>query len=79
MAQPKPDGVYEHGFTRDEDAERKAKAAEAERMIASGHVKVNAKNHVKRKGKGEDNEDKEVAGALDELDGKGSYVVLPAP
>jgi hypothetical protein len=31
---------------------------------------VNPKNHVKRKGGAPDIEDKEVSGALDELDGK---------
>ncbi len=39
-------------------------------QIAAGKVKVNPKNHVKRKGGAEDNEDKEVSGALDELDGE---------
>ena len=60
--------LHEHGFTTEEDEARRAKAAEAERMIAEGHVKVNPKNHVKRKGKVEDAEDREVSGALDELD-----------
>ncbi len=39
-------------------------------QIAAGKVKVNPKNHVMRKGAAEDNEDKEVSGALDELDGE---------
>lgn len=50
----------------DEEIQRRAK--EAEENIAKGRVKVNQKNHVQRYKRGEDDEDRSLSNALDELD-----------
>ncbi len=51
-----------------EEAEALVRAQEADRAMASGHVKVSSKNHVLRKNRGRDAEDDAIEAELNSLD-----------